>query len=452
MQSGTPTAPYSLFNGLMTHPRHGASHQHPKKSECGGMRILILGAGVIGLSSAYYLSRAGHQVTVADRHPEVANETSAGNGGQLSYSYVAPLAGPGVVSKLPRWLTHSYSPVRFRPQLSIEQWRWCLQFLSACTREQSELTIRKLLPLSFLSRTLLHELIATEPSLDFDFVRSGKLVLHREPSAMQSAVGLLEFQRSLGCDQQALSADACVELEPTLAHLRPYLAGAIHTASEDTADCQRFCKGLEALLRARGVQFLMGTSIDCLRPDSSGRVEAWSGGAPLASDHVVVASGAAAARLLKPVGIRVPVYPLKGYSLTFDLQPQTAAPHISITDFSRKVVYARLGKRLRVAGIADINGYSLNSDPTRLAILRTEAAALYPDAVRSCPASEWIGLRPATPRGTPIVGPTRYRNLWLNVGHGALGFTLATGSAALVTQWLASSNGDELRSTFALSH
>ncbi|CAE6960447.1 D-amino acid dehydrogenase 1 [Paraburkholderia nemoris] len=416
------------------------------------MQILILGAGVIGLTSAYYLSRAGHDVTVADRHPEVASETSSGNGGQLSYSYVAPLAGPGVVSKLPRWLTSGDSPVRFRPKLSTEQWRWCFEFLSACTREQSEFTTRKLLSLSFLSRTLIHELIAAEPALDFDFARSGKLVLHRDASEMQSAVKLLEFQRTLGCEQKALSADACVELEPTLAHLRPFLAGGIHTPSEDTADCERFCKSLEALLRARGVRFLMNTSIDCLRPTASGGVQAWSNGAPLAADHVVVALGSAAARLLKPIGIRVPIYPLKGYSLTFDLQPHTAAPHVSITDFSRKVVYARLGERLRVAGIADIDGYSLEPDPTRLATLRAETAAMYPDVARSSKGSEWIGLRPATPRGTPIVGPTRYRNLWLNVGHGALGFTLATGSAALLTQWLTGSNGQELRSAFTLSH
>jgi D-amino-acid dehydrogenase len=416
------------------------------------MQILILGAGVIGLSSAYYLSRAGYDVTVADRHPEVASETSFGNGGQLSYSYVAPLAGPGVVSKLPGWLTHRNSPVRFRPKLSTEQWRWCFEFLSACTREQSESTTSKLLSLSFLSRTLIHELVAAEPTLDFDFVRSGKLVLHRDASEMQSAVKLLEFQRTLGCEQRALSADACIELEPTLAHLRPFLAGGIHTPSEDTADCQRFCKSLETLLRARGVQFLMKTAIDCLRLKTSGGVEAWSGGAPLAADHVVVASGSAAARLLKPLRIRVPIYPLKGYSLTFDLKPQTAAPWVSITDFSRKVVYARLGERLRVAGIADIEGYSLEADPTRLATLRAETAAMYPDVARSSAGSEWLGLRPATPRGIPIVGPTRYRNLWLNVGHGALGFTLATGSAALLAEWLASSNGQELRSTFALSH
>jgi len=415
------------------------------------MRVLIVGAGVIGLSSAYYLSRAGHHVTVADRHAQVASETSFGNGGQLSYSYVAPLAGPGVVSMLPRWLTHSESPVRFRPRLSVEQWRWCLQFLLACTRERSELTTRQLLSLSFLSRTLLHELIDAEPALDFDFVRSGKLVLHRDATAMRSALDLLEFQRTLGCEQQALSADACVELEPSLAHLRPVLAGGIYTPSEDTADCERFCKGLETLLRARGVQFLLNTPIDTLKAAPGGGVDAWSGGAPLAADHVVIAAGAAAARLLKPVGIRVPVYPLTGYSLTFELHPQALAPRVSITDFSRKVVYARLGQRPRVAGIGDIGGYSLEPDAARVAALRAQAADMYPGLVGAAAGRAWLGLRPATPRGLPIIGPTRFPNLWLNVGHGALGFTLAAGSAALLAQWLANGEAQELRRAFALS-
>ncbi|MDH6147567.1 D-amino-acid dehydrogenase [Paraburkholderia sp. WSM4179] len=429
-----------------------APTQITPESEYGSMRILIVGAGVIGLSSAYYLSRAGHDVTVADRHADVAGETSSGNGGQLSYSYVAPLAGPGVVSKLPRWLTQRDSPVRLRPKLSVEQWRWCFEFLSACTRERSELTTRSLLSLSFLSRTLMHELIGTEPTLDFDFVRSGKLVVHRDANAMQNALSLLEFQRALGCEQQALSADACVELEPALSHVKPLLQGGIHTPSEETADCLRFCEGLAAVLRERGVRLLMNTPIDTLRLNANGNVEALQNGAPLATDHIVVASGAGAAHLLKALHIRVPVYPLKGYSLTFDLQPETVAPRLSVTDFSRKVVYARLGDRLRVAGIADIEGYSLEADPIRLGTLHTETAALLPDLTGSVTAREWTGLRPATPRGTPIVGPTRYRNLWLNVGHGALGFTLATGSAALLADWLASSTGHELRRTFALSN
>lgn len=415
------------------------------------MRILIVGAGVIGLSSAYILSRAGHEVTVAERHADVASETSFGNGGQLSYSYVAPLAEPGVVSSLPRWLTRRDSPVRFRPKLSIEQWRWCFEFLSACTRERSELTTRKLLSLSFLSRTLMHELIAAEPTLDFDFALSGKLVVHRDAQAMQSAMNLFEFQRTLGCEQHALSADACVGIEPALVHVRPLLAGGIYTPGEDTADCRRFCTGLETVLRERGVRFLMNTTVDALRRSTHG-VEALSDGAVLPADHIVLASGAGAARLLKPIGIRVAIYPIKGYSLTFDLQARTSAPRVSITDSGRKVVYARLGERLRVAGIADIGGYSLEPDSVRLATLRSEAAMLFPDVAHSVVSGEWAGLRPATPHGTPIIGPTRYPNLWLNVGHGALGFTLAMGSAALLADGLAGSNGHELRNTFALLH
>jgi D-amino-acid dehydrogenase len=418
------------------------------------MRIVIVGAGVIGLSSAYFLNRSGHDVTVVDRHPEVAAETSAGNGGQLSYSYVAPLAGPGIVSKLPRWLTRPDSPVRLRPRLSVEQWRWCFAFMSACTRRRSDLTTRQLIALSFLSRTLMHELIATQPALDFDFVRSGKLVVHRDAQAMHSAQQLLEFQRSLGCEQHALSPEQCVELEPALAHVKPLLAGGIHTPSEDTADCRRFCESLATVLRAQGVQFQMDTPIDELRirRTASDEVEVWSRGASIAADHIVIASGACAAPLLKPLGVRVPVYPLKGYSLTFDLPPHSAMPRISITDFSRKVVYARLGARLRAAGIADIEGYSLDADAARVALLRAEAAALFPDTARDSHARAWVGLRPATPRGTPIVGPTRYRNLWLNVGHGALGFTLAMGSAALLSGWFGAGERAELRDLFAPSH
>ncbi|MEA3117425.1 MAG: D-amino-acid dehydrogenase, partial [Paraburkholderia sp.] len=380
-------------------------------------------------------------------------ETSFGNGGQLSYSYVAPLAGPGVLSKLPVWLARKDSPVRFRPSANLEQWRWCLQFALACTRQRSNLTTSKLLSLSFASRTLIRDLVRDEPMLDFDFERSGKLVLHRDAQAMQSAVDLLEFQRSLGCEQVALTADECVALEPALAGVRAEIAGGIYTASEDTADCYRFCKGLEAILRARGVQFAMNTAIDELRLSAGQHVEARSGGTVLEADNIVVATGAGATRLLRPLGIHVPVYPLKGYSLTYQLGPRSIAPKLSVTDFARKVVYARLGDRLRVAGMADLDGYSLKPDPSRLATLRAETAALFPLAADDhADAAEWTGLRPATPCGTPIIGPTPFRNLWLNVGHGALGFTLATGSAALLTGWFDSRPDPSLSGLFAYGH
>jgi D-amino-acid dehydrogenase len=418
------------------------------------MQIMILGAGVVGLTSAYYLNRAGHQVTVVDRNAGVARETSFGNGGQLAYSYVAPLAGPGVLSKLPAWLARSDAPVRFRPSADLDQWRWCIQFVRACTRARSDLTTRQLLSLSFASRTLMRDLVRDEPTLDFDFQHSGKLVLHRNAQAMQRAIGQLALQRSLGCEQEALTADECIALEPALSGVRAQLTGGIYTRGEDTADCYRFCTGLEVILRARGVQFTSNTPIDRLSASRDGRVTARSGGAVMEAEHIVVAAGASAARLLKPLGIRLPIYPLKGYSLTYALGPQSTAPMVSVTDFARKVVYARLGDRLRVAGMADLDGYSLDPNPARLVALRAETRALFPglardDADTNTNAIEWTGLRPATPRGTPIIGPTRFRNLWLNVGHGALGFTLAAGAGMLLTNWIESRPDPLLSNLFA---
>lgn len=396
------------------------------------MEVLVLGAGVIGLTTAYSLNAQGHRVTVVDRHPRVALETSYANGAQLSYSYVAPLAGPGVLAKIPGWLMRRDSPMRFRPSLDLDQWRWCLQFMRACTRAQSARSTRHLLELSFLSRTLMHELVHDEPSLDFSYARSGKLVLYRDAKAFASAVGLLEYQRALGCEQEALDQEACVRVEPALESIRREIAGGILTASEDTADCYLFCLGLERLLRERGVDFELATDVSTLKHALGGRVEAWSGARKLPGEQIVVALGSASAKLLKGVGVSVPVYPLKGYSLTIPLRSGGVAPALSVTDFARKVVYARLGERMRVAGMADIAGYSRTINRDRLATLRREAESVFPDAGDYSAAEEWAGLRPATPHGMPIVGPTPIRNLWLNVGHGALGFTLATGCAQVL--------------------
>ena len=396
------------------------------------MDVLVLGAGVIGLTTAYYLNAGGHRVTIVDRHPQVALETSYANGAQLSYSYVAPLAGPGILSKIPGWLTPSDSPMRFRPSLDPDQWRWCLQFVRACTRQQNVRSTRHLLELSFLSRALMHKLVDDEPSLDFNYVRSGKLVLHRDANTFASAVGLLEFQRTLGCEQQALDHEACVQIEPALEPIRNEIAGGIYTASEDTADCYRFCLSLEKVLRERGVVFELATDVSALKHAPCGRVEAWAGTSRLPGEQIVVALGCASAKLLKTVGVGVPVYPLKGYSLTIPVRSGGIAPLISVTDFARKVVYARLGERMRAAGMADIAGYSRALNRQRLATLRRESEAVFPEAGDYSAADEWAGLRPATPRGMPIIGPTPIRNLWLNVGQGALGFTLATGCAQLL--------------------
>jgi len=401
------------------------------------MHVLVIGAGVIGLATAWYLRADGHQVTIVERNQDVGLETSFANGGQLSYSYVAPLAGPGVLTKLPGWLLRRESPIRFRPRADPEQWRWLLQFVRACTLEQSEACTRKLLSLSFFSRDLMHELLVHEPALRFEHANAGKLVVYRTAAAFDAACRLLDYQRSLGCEQEALDANACVAKEPALAHLRTQLRGGIFTASEDSGDCYQFCVGMMRLLRERGVGFRFGTTVTQLREVSTRKVAAYAGDECLDADHIVLATAAPSVPLLRTLSIRVPLYPLKGYSLTAPVAAKAAAPHVSITDFERKIVYARLGDRLRIAGMADITGRDADIDPGRVATLRAQSATTFPGAADFDTATVWCGLRPATPKSMPIIDGTRFTNLWLNLGQGALGFTLALASGRLLGDLIA---------------
>jgi D-amino-acid dehydrogenase len=396
------------------------------------MHALVIGAGVIGLATAWYLRADGHQVTVVERNHDVGLETSFANGGQLSYSYVAPLAGPGVLAKLPGWLLREDSPVRFRPRADLEQWRWLLQFVRACTAEQSEACTRKLLSLSFFSRDLMQELLVQEPAIRFDHANAGKLVLYRTDAAFDSARRLLDYQRSLGCEQEALDTQACIAKEPALAHLGSQLRGGIFTASEDSGDCYQFCVSMMQRLRERGVGFRFGTTVTQLRQVSANKVAAYAGDKCLDADHIVLATAAPSVPLLRTLDIRVPLYPLKGYSLTAPVMENAAAPRVSITDFERKIVYARLGNRLRIAGMADITGRRADIDPARAETLRAQSAATFPGAADFDTAAVWCGLRPATPKSMPIIDGTRFTNLWLNLGQGALGFTLALASGRLL--------------------
>jgi D-amino-acid dehydrogenase len=396
------------------------------------MHAIVLGAGVVGLTTAWYLQADGHQVTVIERNDDVARETSFANGGQLSYSYVAPLAGPGVLSKLPKWLLKRDSPIHFRPRIDLQQWRWLLQFVRACTHRQSGVSTRRLLSLSFFSRDLMDELLACEPDLTFDHANAGKLVVYRTSDSFDAARRLLDYQRSLGCEQEALDADACIKKEPALVHLAGQLRGGIFTGSEDSGDCYQFCVGMMRLLRRRGVVFRFGTAVTRLRRTSGRQVTACAGDEDIEADHIVIATGASSVPLLRTLGIHVPLYPLKGYSLTAPLDAGAIAPRISITDYDCKMVYARLGDRLRIAGMADITGRRADVDPRRVATLRAMAATMFPGAADFDKAVVWCGLRPATPKGLPIIDRTSFENLWLNIGQGALGFTLALASGRLI--------------------
>ncbi|MEP7276908.1 MAG: D-amino acid dehydrogenase [Betaproteobacteria bacterium] len=405
------------------------------------MRVAVLGAGVIGLATAYYLVRDGHAVTVVDRNDGVALETSFANGAQLSYSYVAPLAGPGVLPKIPPWLLRRDSPLRFYPRADPRQWRWLLEFVLACTAGQSDLTTRRLLALSFYSRRLMMELQARE-TIEFGHARNGKLVVHSDPGAFTAARRLVDYQRSLGCEQSALSRDECFELEPSLAdassRLSKRVAGGIYTPSEEVGDCYRFCVGLEHRLAALGVRWRLGVTVERMVARANRVTHVETDGGDLEADAFVLAFGSQTSWLALPLGLRLPVYPLKGYSLT--LPVTGAAPRVSVTDFKRKIVYAPLdgpaGQRLRVAGMADIAGFSTRADPVRVRQLVAEAKAAFPAATdygAPLPTLQpWSGLRPATPKGSPLLGRTPIGGLYVNCGQGALGWTLALASGRVV--------------------
>ena len=402
------------------------------------MKILVLGAGVAGVANAWYLWRDGHDVTVLERNDDVALETSFANGGQLSYSYVAPLASPSVIPKLPPWLLRRDSPLRFRPELDPDQWRWCLEFLAACNQRTADTTTERLLRLAFYSRDLMHEVVRTQ-AIDFDYVQNGKLVVHTQRESFESARKLMAYQATLGAEQQALDAKQCVELEPALAAMAPRIAGAIYTPSEDVGDTYKFCNELKRLMTTgpNPVTFRFGVEVERLLPWHGRLMGVQTSAGVLEANAYVLALGTNTPYLLKPLGVRAPIYPLKGYSLSLPITKDAGAPRISVTDFKRKVVYARIGEDLRVAGMADLSGRRAEIDVERVDQLVDEVRATFPDASDFSSLRPWCGMRPATPKGTPVLGRTQYDNLWLNVGHGALGFTLALATGRVVADLIA---------------
>jgi len=397
------------------------------------VQVIVIGAGVVGLTSAWYLANQGVQVTLVDRHLDVAQETSFANGGQLSYSYVAPLADPAVISKLPQWLLRADSPLRFRPRLDLAQWRWCTEFLANCNSAAVRRTIGDMLRLSFLSRDSLDELL-NQHALQFDLLRSGKLVVYRDAKALEGARPMVDWQRSLGADQQMLDGAACVALEPTLKGIGADLAGGIFTPGEATADCAGFCVGLRGLLeKMPNVTLALGTQVRELVHEGNRVVGVRTDKGDINADAVVIAAGMFSVPLLRPLGVTLPLYGLRGYSLSVPLAEGSQAPQLSVTDASRKVVYAPLGQRLRIAAMVDMGVDRAEVDPARIALLKQQVAETFPELDLD-QAQAWAGLRPSTPHSKPIIDRAgRFNNLWLNVGQGALGFTLALGSAKLLT-------------------
>jgi len=403
------------------------------------MRVCVLGAGIVGLATAWQLNRQGLEVSVIDRAAPGAG-ASGGNGAQLSYSYVQPLADPSIWKQLPKLLFSPSSPLKLRPQLDPLQWRWGLAFLAACNARTSRDTTMRLLALAAESRSAFEDMLA-DVAPDCDFSATGKLVLYANAAALEGARRQLELQRAMGSEQRLVTPEECVAIEPALAGYRARMAGAIHTPSECAADCLKVCIELERTLRARGVRFMLDTEVRGFDV-RAGRVAAVQTGAgDVEADAFVMALGTASHRLGRQLGAYLPVYPLKGYSITVDVDPAPgAAPQVSVTDSARKVVFARVGSRLRVAGMAELVGHDASIPATRIEALAEATRAVFPQASRLEALHPWTGMRPATPTGVPIIGrlASAPSNMLFNTGHGALGFTLAFGSALRIEQELRS--------------
>jgi D-amino-acid dehydrogenase len=402
------------------------------------MRIIVIGAGIVGLATAWRLQKDGHDVWVVDKAPAAGQGTSYANGAQLSYSYVAPLADPSVWKQLPTLLTDPNSPVQFRPGFDLFQYRWLLRFLGACTAQQAHETIDRLGALAALSREILHaspELMAAQ----LDWSASGKLVVYSSEKSFAAARHHADQQVASGTNKQVLDRDGCLELEPALGSIGHRLVGGIFAPDDETADALLMCRELERLMNEapRPVQFHYNTTVTGFIRESGIIKGITTNHGTLEADTYVLAAGLGSRALGRWVGLDLPIYPIKGYSLSAAVQNASAAPRVSVTDAARKIVIARLGETLRLAGAADIVGESLDIDVRRTDKLIGDALTDFPGAADWQSATLWAGLRPATPTGQPIVGRTRIDNLKLNVGHGALGFTLALGSAQHVADEIA---------------
>lgn len=397
--------------------------------------VVVIGGGVVGLTTAWALMDAGFEVSLLERSATVAAGASHGNGGQLSYRYVSPLADAGIPLKALGWLLREDSPLRFRPELSWRQWQWMASFLANCTVKSNRRTTGQLLRLGMLSQTAFDELCAVVPAETFALRTPGKLVVYRRRKEFEKAAKSAEAG-SAGVatdDVRILGAQSCVALEPALADARNLLVGGIFTRNEAVADCRAFCLQLLAKLQERpAFQVLTDTGATGFVTRGGRVVAVKTGSREIAADECVIATGLQSVALAASVGVSLPIYPLKGYSLSAPIGTGHLAPEVSVTDSEQKVLYARIGDQLRVAAMADLVGHDESIDKGRVASLQRMVRAMMPRAADYDRAIPWAGLRPATPGGAPILGKTPVAGLWLNVGHGPLGFTFASGSARIL--------------------
>ena len=391
--------------------------------------MLVLGAGVVGVASAWYLAEAGHEVTVVERHGEAAMETSFANGGQISASHAEPWAKPSMLPKILRWLGREDAPLLFRPRADWAQWMWGLRFVLECLPGRFERNCRALAGLAEYSRDCLRALRAAT-GLRYDHLSRGILHFATDGHDFEVMARSAEAVRALGIERQVKSAPECLALEPALRDSQVPVTGGVYTPGDESGDARRFTQELARLAARRGVRFRYDSTLTQIEGDADRVTGVRLDDVTLEADAYVVALGSYSPLLLKPLGVRIPVYPLKGYSITLHLGPEhdAAAPTMSLTDEAQKIVISRLGNRLRAAGTAELTGYDTTVSSVRCAAIARRVRELFPGLGSVTAYDSWTGLRPATPDNVPIIGGTRLSNLFLNTGHGTLGWTLACGS------------------------
>jgi D-amino-acid dehydrogenase len=402
------------------------------------MQVIVLGAGLLGTTSAHFLRQLGHDVTVIDRQAAPAAETSFANGGQISVSHAEPWANPSAPLKVLQWLGKEDAPLLFRLRADPQQWRWGLQFLRECTPARTRHNIEQIVRLGTYSRDTLQQL-RRDLGLQYDQRTQGILHFYTSQKEFDAAEEPARQMRELGCDRRVISADEAVRLEPALRHIRPSLAGATYTSEDESGDARQFTLALAERCRQDGVQFRMGHTVTALH-EVGGRIDhvevmdADGAFQRLRADAFVVAMGSLSPVLVRPLGIHLPIYPAKGYSVTMPVKDSSMAHEVSLTDDEYKLVFSRLGDRLRIAGTAELNGYSRDLNRVRCEAIVRRTEQLFPGAGDTAQAQFWTGLRPATPSNVPIIGKSRVSNLFLNTGHGTLGWTHACGSGKSVAR------------------
>jgi|TARA_R100000049_G_C1956734_1_gene113876 D-amino-acid dehydrogenase len=399
-----------------------------------------MGAGVVGITTAWFLQQQGHQVTVVDRQAQAGLETSYANGGQISVCHAEPWANPSAPLKILKWLFQPEAPLLYRPRLDPYQWRWGLSFLTQCTSARAAHNIRQMVNLGIYSRSQLQAL-RKELDLDYDHLEKGILHFYTSQQEFDAAMEPARIMRELGCDRQVIDADRAVELEPALKDVRQRIAGATYTADDESGDARKFTQALARRCAEAGVEFRYGTEV--LGFDKAGDrilgVQTLTEGRHqvLRADSYVLCLGSFSAVLARRLGLFLNIYPAKGYSITVPVKNPDAAFQVSLTDDEYKLVYSRLGDRIRVAGTAELNGYTRNLDFIRCRAIVRRAAEILPGAGHWDQAEYWTGLRPTTPSNVPYIGKSHFHNLYLNTGHGTLGWTHSCGSAAALADIVA---------------